>query len=231
VTVQPLAELVDAQRRSWTLGATLFAGFGALALAVAAVGLYGVVAYDVAQRAHEMAVRMALGARERDVVRLVVGRGVALASAGIAIGVCAALAAARWVQPLLFEQPARDPLTYGVVAAILLAVACLASATPARRAARTEPSEALRAEGGRGKRRSRERKYNDTCSAASSAARRHDVTPRIGARGVPSVCLSAAALVSRGSTVSCRRVSVRDDETALGGIRRELRAGADSVRR
>jgi putative ABC transport system permease protein len=146
VTVQPLAELVDAQRRSWMLGATLFAAFGALALAVAAVGLYGVVAYDVAQRTHEMAVRVALGARERDVVRLVVGRGVALALAGVAIGVGAALAAARWVQPLLFEQPARDPLTYGVVAAVLLAVAGLASAAPALRAARTDPSEALRVE-------------------------------------------------------------------------------------
>src|SRR5699024_10680464 len=83
VTASPLADLVGEQRRSWTLGATMFAAFGGLALLVAAVGLYGVVAYVVAQRTHELGVRVALGARSRDVVRLVVGHGVAFAASGV----------------------------------------------------------------------------------------------------------------------------------------------------
>ena len=83
VTVSPLEDLVDSQRRSWTLGATMFVAFGALALLVAAVGLYGVIAYNVAQRMHELGVRIALGAQSRDIVRLVVGQGVSFAAAGV----------------------------------------------------------------------------------------------------------------------------------------------------
>ena len=146
VTVTPLAELVDGQRRSWRLGATLFAALGGLALAVAAVGLYGVIAYDVEQRTRELGIRVALGAASRDVVRLVLGRGVAFALAGVAIGLGIALVGARWVQPLLFAQSARDPAVYGSVGAVLVAVAALASVMPARRAAGADPNAALRAE-------------------------------------------------------------------------------------
>ena len=79
VTTQPLSDLLDAQRHSWRAGATMFVAFGCLALIVAAVGLYGVIAYDVGQRMHELGVRIALGAQGSDVVRLVVSRGVRLA--------------------------------------------------------------------------------------------------------------------------------------------------------
>ena len=146
VTVRPARELFDAKRRSWLVGATMFVGFGILALLVAAVGLYGVIAYDVAQRMHEMGVRMALGAQTADVIRLVVGQGVRLALVGLGVGSALALAAARWVQPLLFQQSAKDPAVFGVAGALLIGVALVASAVPAARAVRANPSTVLRAE-------------------------------------------------------------------------------------
>jgi predicted permease len=146
VTVTPFAEVVGGQKRSWRLGATMFVAFGALALVIAAVGLYSVIAYDVAQRSHELSVRVALGARARDVVQLVVTRGVHFALAGVALGAGAALLAARRLQPLLFEQSATDPTVYVAVGATLLLVAVAASATPALRASRADPNAALRAE-------------------------------------------------------------------------------------
>jgi predicted permease len=146
VTVQPLEDFVDAQRRSWTLGAAMFVAFGVLALLVAGVGLYGVIAYNVAQRMHELGVRIALGAQARDVMRLVVGQGISFALAGVAIGVGVALLAARWIQPLLFRQSATDPVTYGTVGALLVVVAVLASAVPALRATRADPNSVLRSD-------------------------------------------------------------------------------------
>ena len=146
ITVDPMAEVVDNKRRSWQVGATMFVAFGALALLVAAVGLYGVITYNVAQRMHELGVRTALGARSGDLVRLVVGQGIRFVAAGVAIGILVALGAAQWIQPLLFEQSARDPVTYGAVAALLGVVAVLASAAPARRATRADPNTALRAD-------------------------------------------------------------------------------------
>jgi ABC-type antimicrobial peptide transport system permease subunit len=137
---------VDGQTRSWRLGATLFVGFGALALLVAVVGLYGVISYGVAQRMHELGVRVALGARSADVMRLVVLTGLRLAIAGVAAGLSAAWLSARWVEPLLFRQSATDPLTYGVVGVAMLLAALAASAMPAFRAARADPNSALRAE-------------------------------------------------------------------------------------
>jgi len=146
VTVRPLDELVDRQRRSWRLGATMFVAFGVLALLVAAVGLYGVIAYDVAQRMHELGVRIALGAQSADIVRLVVGQGIRFAGAGVALGLMLAMLAARWIQPLLFRQPARDPVTYALVALVLIAVAIMGSAVPSFRAARADPTTALRSD-------------------------------------------------------------------------------------
>jgi predicted permease len=146
VTVQPLEELVDRQRRSWTVGATMFVAFGVLALLVAAVGLYGVITYNVAQRMHELGVRVALGAQSRDVVRLVVGQGVRFAMAGVLAGLALALLAAKWIQPLLFQQSARDPAIYGAVGALLVVVAVAASAVPALRATRADPNTALRSD-------------------------------------------------------------------------------------
>jgi ABC-type antimicrobial peptide transport system permease subunit len=145
VTVSPLQDLVDNQRRSWTLGATMFVAFGALAMLVAAVGLHGVIGYNVAQRLHELGIRIALGAQRGDVVRLVVAQAVAFVAVGLAIGVAAALVAARWVQPLLFGESARDPVVFVVVAAVVGIVSLLASTGPAIRATHADPSSALRA--------------------------------------------------------------------------------------
>jgi putative ABC transport system permease protein len=144
--VQPLHDILARERRSWQVGATMFVAFGGLALLVAAVGLYGVIAYNVAQRNHELGVRIALGAQSSDVVRLVVGQGVRFAVAGVGLGLALALLAAEWIQPLLFQQPARDPATYGAVAGLLLFVALIASAVPARRATRADPNTALRSD-------------------------------------------------------------------------------------
>jgi ABC-type antimicrobial peptide transport system permease subunit len=146
VTVRPFRELVEARRRSWQVGATMFAAFGALALLVAAVGLYGVITYNVAQRMHELGVRIALGAQAGDVIRLVVGQGVRFALIGVTLGLALALVGARWIQPLLFQQSARDPGIYAGVAGALLAVALLASALPALKATRADPNAALRGE-------------------------------------------------------------------------------------
>jgi ABC-type antimicrobial peptide transport system permease subunit len=146
LTVKSMQELVETSRRSWRLGATTFVAFGMLALVVAAVGVYGVIGYNVEQRWHELGVRVALGAKLRDVVRLVVGEGVVFALAGIAGGVLLALAASRWLQPLLFEQSARDPVVFGGVAVLMLMVALAASTGPAIRATRVNPTVALREE-------------------------------------------------------------------------------------
>ena len=146
ITVQPLADLLDDQRRSWRLGATMFVAFGVLALIVAAVGLYGVIAYNVGQRMHELGVRRALGAQAGDVVRLVMGQGVRLAVLGIAVGGLMALAVARFVEPLLFRQSATDPAVFFVVGALLLAVAIVACAVPAAKAMHADPNTVLRAD-------------------------------------------------------------------------------------
>ena len=146
VTVKPFAEIVAEQRRSWKLGATMFVAFGALALVVAAVGLYGVIGYNVTQRMHELGVRVALGAQAPDILRLVVGQGLRFAVAGVALGSLLAYAGSRWIEPLLFKQPAKDPVVYSLVGAALLLVALVASAAPAMRAARADPNTALHSE-------------------------------------------------------------------------------------
>jgi len=146
VTTQPMSDLLGAQRRSWRAGATMFVAFGVLALVVAAVGVYGVIAYDVGQRMHELGVRIALGARGMDVVRLVVARGVRLAIGGVALGSALAASSARWIEPLLFRQSATDPAVFGFVGALLVAVAVVACSAPAARAVRADPNTVLRAD-------------------------------------------------------------------------------------
>jgi predicted permease len=146
VTITPMNEIVDGAQRAWKLGANLFVAFGALALVVAAVGLYGVLAYNVTQRMHELGVRVALGAQHRDILRLVAGQGARFAMAGVVVGSALAYGASRWVEPLLFEQSATDPLVYGGVAVLMIVVALVASAAPARRATAADPNAALRSE-------------------------------------------------------------------------------------
>lgn len=146
VTAWPMDTILRDQRRSWEIGATLFVAFGGLALVVAAIGLYAVISYNVSQRMHEIGVRIALGARSPDVVRLVVGQGMGFAIAGAVLGSALAWMAARWVQPLLFDQSARDPVVFVSVGVILVIVAALASSVPAFRATRADPNRTLRAE-------------------------------------------------------------------------------------
>jgi predicted permease len=146
VTVERLGELIERETRSWMMGATVFTAFGALALLLAAVGLYSVIAYNVAQRRQELAVRVALGASTGNVMRLVVGEGLRFAVSGAVVGGALALLAGRWIAPLLFDQSPRDPVVFGTVAGALVVVAVLASAIPAFRGARADPNLALRAE-------------------------------------------------------------------------------------
>lgn len=144
--VRPMHTLLDGELRPWRLGATMFAVFGALALVLTALGLYSVVAYSVDQRTHEFGVRVALGADTQHVVGIVVRQGLGIAVAGAVLGTAIAIAAGRFVEPLLFQVSPRDPVTFAVVAMVLVLVAVVASAVPARRAAKVPPVIALKAD-------------------------------------------------------------------------------------
>jgi putative ABC transport system permease protein len=131
------------QRR---LSGALFAVFAALAVALASVGIYGVMSYVVSQRTREIGVRMAMGARPRDVLKLVVGQGAKLLAVGLGAGLIVALIAARVINSLLYQVSATDPLTYLVAPLPLAAVALVACYIPARRAMKVDPMTALRIE-------------------------------------------------------------------------------------
>jgi putative ABC transport system permease protein len=123
---------------------TLFAVFSALALLLAAIGIYGVMAYAVSQRTGEIGIRMALGARTRDVMRLVLAQGGRLMVMGVLAGVVGALLLTRFLEKLLFDVSTYDPLTFVAITLLLAAVASVACLLPARRAARVDPMTALR---------------------------------------------------------------------------------------
>jgi ABC-type antimicrobial peptide transport system permease subunit len=122
----------------------MFTSFGAVALLLASIGVYGVLSYSVSQRRQEIGVRMALGAAKRDVLRLVIGQGVVLAAIGIGAGVVAALGVTQFIKSLLYNVTASDPLSFVIVAVFLAVVAVVASYVPARRAMGVDPIIALR---------------------------------------------------------------------------------------
>ncbi len=144
--VRPLATQFESELRPWRLGATMFGAFGVLALALAAVGLYGVIAFNVARRTHELGVRLALGAQASDVMSMVVRQAVVLAGIGAAVGLLFALAGARFVEPLLFHTSPHDPAVFATVVSMILIVAVAAALTPAWRATRVDPVSALRSD-------------------------------------------------------------------------------------
>jgi ABC-type antimicrobial peptide transport system permease subunit len=142
--METVRERIDPQIRPWKLGASVFAISGLLALVVAAIGLYSVMSYLIADRQHEIGVRMALGARDADILRIVFGGSAAMAIAGVLVGETIAAALGSFVAPLLFETSARDPLVFGGVGATLVVVALVATIGPAARARRVTALEALR---------------------------------------------------------------------------------------
>jgi predicted permease len=144
VTATPMSEIFAPTVRPWRLGATMFVAFGTLALVLAAIGLYSVIAYNVTQRTHELGVRVAFGAQVGDVIRLVLSEGLRITTVGIVVGAAIALYAGRFVAPLLFNVKPTDPLVFGGVIMILLLTATLAALMPALRASKVDPSVALR---------------------------------------------------------------------------------------
>jgi predicted permease len=144
--IRSFEELLDPQVRPWRVGATVFGLFGAIVVVVAAIGLFSVVSYLVTQRTHELGVRIALGAQRGQVLRLIMGGALRTAVVGAVIGGTLSVVIGPAIQPLLFDNAARDPLLLSAVAIGLLVVAVVASAWPAWRATRVDPLLALRSD-------------------------------------------------------------------------------------
>lgn len=144
--IATLEELRTASFTPRRVNLLLLGSFAGLGVILACVGIFGVVSYSVNQRTHEIGVRMALGARRSDVLKMVMGQGLRLTAIGLAIGLCAAFGAARLLSPLLYGIGANDPATMAAVALGLAAIALTACYLPARKAMRVEPATALRYE-------------------------------------------------------------------------------------
>ena len=144
--MSPYEDLLDPQIRPWRLGASLFSALGGLALSIAAVGLFAVISYLVTQRLREIGIRLALGGTAGSVARLVVSGTVRLVAIGAALGAIVAFALAPLIQSMLFETSAYDAAVVGGVTVVLILVAIAASAVPAWRASRVNPSRTLQTE-------------------------------------------------------------------------------------
>jgi len=142
--VRPMDEQLSNSLTRRRFSVSLLTGFGVVAVSLAAIGLYGVLAFIVAQRRREIGVRMALGAQPRDVIADVMGQGLRLAGLGVAIGLALALAGTRLLSSLLFGTSPTDIATFAAVATMLIAIAAAASLVPALRASRVDPLIALR---------------------------------------------------------------------------------------
>jgi putative ABC transport system permease protein len=143
-SVRTMEEWVSNNAAQPRLNAVLLGVFAAVAMLIAAIGIYGVLAYSVNQRTREIGLRMALGAPRAQVLRLIVREGMTVGAIGIAVGVVGALVLSRVLASLVFDVPVRDPLTYLAVASMLTLVALAACAIPARKASRVDPMVALR---------------------------------------------------------------------------------------
>ena len=142
--VSVMADSIDASLKSRRFSLWLFSAFAALALALALVGIYGVMSYSTSQRTHEIGVRMALGAASHDIIKLVMKQGMRLTMAGVAIGLLVSVLFTRLMSGLLYGVSVTDPLTFIAVSLLLAGVALLACYAPARRATKVDPMVALR---------------------------------------------------------------------------------------
>jgi ABC-type antimicrobial peptide transport system permease subunit len=144
VDVRPLSAQVEAVMVQERMMATLASGFGALALALACIGLYGLLAYRVARQTKEIAIRVAIGAQQKRVFIMVLRGAVGLVLAGIGLGLPSAWAATRWIEAMLFQMDPTDAATITGAVLLVISVSLLAAYLPARRAAQVEPMTALR---------------------------------------------------------------------------------------
>jgi putative ABC transport system permease protein len=144
--IRPVERLVDESVAAPRFHASLLSGFAALALLLAALGLFGLLSYTAATRRREIGIRIALGASPRDVFARIAGGGVRLVAVGLVLGAAASAAATRALSGLLFEVRPTDPVTYAAIAVVMLGTGLAAGAIPARRAARVDPASALRSE-------------------------------------------------------------------------------------
>ena len=141
-----MEDVVASEFAPWRFNMLMFGIFAALAVVLASLGIFGVLAYTVTQRTREIGVRLALGAQRGDILRLVVGQGMALTLAGLAMGLVLALTMTRFISTLLYGVSPSDPLIYLGISLLLMVVALAASYLPARRASNVEPVTALRHE-------------------------------------------------------------------------------------